>query len=176
MPPPLVSCTVYAKGRVLSSPTVKGKLKVSAAEVPEAILLQEMAIRASCEATDGSERYSSVMSNLLLCQEDDKMSLLITYGRRSKTMDTEKVPIVVSSLTGEEVDVDAFIADVKKLATERGLAESDIEFEVEEMFPVEGAILILLGLASKVAYDVWKEFVLPRLKEKYKIEPQEPAS
>ena len=91
-------------------------------------------------------------------------------------MDTEKVPIVVSSLTGEEVDVDAFIADVKKLATERGLAESDIEFEVEEMFPVEGAILILLGLASKVAYDVWKEFVLPRLKEKYKIEPQEPAS
>jgi len=91
-------------------------------------------------------------------------------------MDIEKVQIVVSSLTKKEVDVNAFIADVRKLATERGLAESDVEFEVEETFPVEGAILILLSLASEVAYDVWKEFVLPRLKEKYKITPQESDS
>jgi hypothetical protein len=91
-------------------------------------------------------------------------------------MDIEKVPIVVSSLTEQEVDIDAFVADAKKLATERGLAESDIEFEVEKTFPVEGATLILLGLASKVAYDVWKEFILPRLKEKYKITPRESES
>lgn len=91
-------------------------------------------------------------------------------------MDVEKVQILVSSLTEEEVDVDAFIADVKKLAAERGLAESDIEFEAEKTFPVEGAILILLGFASKVAYDIWKEFVLPRLKERYKIKPQESSS
>ena len=88
-------------------------------------------------------------------------------------MDTEKVQIVVSSLTEEEIDVDAFIADVKKLATERGLAESEIEFEAEKTFPVEGATLILLSLASKVAYDVWKEFILPELKERYRIKQQE---
>ena len=88
-------------------------------------------------------------------------------------MDTEKGQIIVSSLTKEEVDVDAFIADAKKLATERGLAESDIQFTPGETFPVEGAILILLGFASKVAYDVWKEFILPELKERYKIKQQE---
>jgi hypothetical protein len=88
-------------------------------------------------------------------------------------MDTEKVQIVVSSLTEEEIDVDAFITDAKKLAIERGLVESDIEFEAEKTFPVDGAILILLGFASKVAYDVWKEFILPELKERYRIKQQE---
>lgn len=88
-------------------------------------------------------------------------------------MDIERVQIVVSSLTEEEADVDAFIADAKKLATERGLAERDIEFEVEKTFPVEGTTLILLGLASKVAYDIWKEFILPELKERYRIKEQE---
>ena len=88
-------------------------------------------------------------------------------------MNTEKEKIVVSSLTEEQIDVDAFIADAKKMAAEQGLAEGDIEFEGEKTFPVEGTILILLGFASKVAYDVWKEFILPELKEKYKIKPQE---
>lgn len=91
-------------------------------------------------------------------------------------MDIEKVQIVVSSLTKKEVDVEAFIADAKELATERGLAESDVEFEVEKKFPIEGAVLILLSLASKVAYDIWKEFILPRLKEKYKVTLQESDS
>ena len=91
-------------------------------------------------------------------------------------MAIEKVRIVVGSLTEEEVDVSAFISDAKKLAAERGLAGSDIEFEEAKTFPVEGAILILLGFASKVAYDVWKEFVLSGLKEKYKIKQQESGS
>jgi hypothetical protein len=38
---------------------------------------------------------------------------------------------------------------------------------------VDGAILILLGFASKVAYDVWKEFILPGLKERYRVRQQE---
>ena len=88
-------------------------------------------------------------------------------------MDVDRVPIVVGSLTEEEVDVGAFIADAKKLAAEQGLAEGDIEFEGEKTFPVEGTILILLGFASKVAYDVWKEFILPELKERYRIKQQE---
>jgi hypothetical protein len=88
-------------------------------------------------------------------------------------MSTEKDQIIVSSLTKEEIDVDAFISDAKKLATERGLAESDIQFTPEETFPVEGTILIFLGFASKVAYDVWKEFILPELKERYRIKQQE---
>jgi len=87
-------------------------------------------------------------------------------------MNTEKEKIVVSSLTEEQVDVDAFIADAKNLAAERGLAESDIEFEEEKTFPVEGAILILLGFVSEVAYDIWKEFILPELKERYRIKQQ----
>ena len=87
-------------------------------------------------------------------------------------MSAEQVQIRVSSLVEEEVDLEVFIADAKKLAAEEGLAESDLKFESEETFPVEGAILILLGLASKVAYDVWKEFILPRLKEKYRIQEQ----
>jgi len=87
-------------------------------------------------------------------------------------MAAEQVRIRVSSLTEEEMDLEAFVADAKKLAAEQGLAENDLEFESEETFPVEGAILILLGLASKVAYDVWKEFILPRLKEKYRIQEQ----
>jgi len=91
-------------------------------------------------------------------------------------MDGERVQILVSSLTEEGVDVAAFIADAKKLATERGLAESDIEFEAEKTFPVEGAILVLLGFASKVAYDIWKEFILPELKERYRIKQQESGS
>jgi len=80
--------------------------------------------------------------------------------------------IVVRSLTGkEEVETDRFMADVAKLAKEQGLMENDIKLEEEEEpFPVEGAILILLGFASKVAYDVWKEFILPKLKERYRVE------
>ena len=88
-------------------------------------------------------------------------------------MHADKVGITVSSLVGEEVNVDAFLADAKKMAVDRGLGESDIQFEVEEPFPVDGAILILLGFASKVAYDVWKEFILPELKERYRIRQQE---
>jgi hypothetical protein len=88
-------------------------------------------------------------------------------------MDSEQVKIHVGSLTEVEIDVDAFIADTRNLATERGLEESDIEFEVEKTFPVEGTILILLSFASKVAYDIWKEFILPELKERYRIKRQE---
>lgn len=87
-------------------------------------------------------------------------------------MAAERATIRVSSFTDEEVDVEAFVADARKLATERGLEESDLEFEPEKPFPVEGAILILLGFASKVAYDVWKEFILPKLREKYKVKEQ----
>jgi hypothetical protein len=88
-------------------------------------------------------------------------------------MDNKQVQISVSSLTAEEIDIDAFITEVKQLAAERNLADSDIEFEIEQTFPVDGAILILLGFASKVAYDIWKEFILPELKERYRIRQQE---
>jgi hypothetical protein len=89
--------------------------------------------------------------------------------RRIEAMAAEQSTIRVSSFTGEEVDVEAFIADARKLASERGLAESDIEFEAEDTFPIEGAILIGLTLASKIAYDIWKEFIVRKLKEKYRI-------
>jgi hypothetical protein len=85
-------------------------------------------------------------------------------------MKAHQVGIAVSSLTGEEIDADAFMAEVTKLAKEQGLAENAIQFEGEEPFPVEGATLILLTLASKVVYDVWKELILPKLKERYRIE------
>lgn len=88
-------------------------------------------------------------------------------------MHIDNVGITVSSLTGEEVNVDAFVAEAKKMAVDRGLRENDIRFEVEKPFPVDGAILILLGFASKVAYDVWKEFILPELKERYRVRQQE---
>jgi hypothetical protein len=88
-------------------------------------------------------------------------------------MSIKKEAVLVSSLAEKEIDVKAFIADAKRLAAEKGLAEDEIQFEEEKTFPVEGAILILLGFASKVAYDVWKEFILPRLKEKYRIKQQE---
>jgi hypothetical protein len=91
-------------------------------------------------------------------------------------MEPEQVQIQVWSLTDEEVDIGAFIADAKKLAAEGGLAESGLEFEPEETFPVDNTILILLGLASQVAYDVWKEFILPRLKEKYGIKEQQSSN
>ena len=92
--------------------------------------------------------------------------------RRIEAMAAEQATIRVSSFTDEEVDVEAFIADARRLASEQGLGESDLEFEPERPFPVEGVILILLGFASKVAYDIWKEFILPRLREKYKIREQ----
>jgi hypothetical protein len=88
-------------------------------------------------------------------------------------MHADKVGITASSLVGEQVNVDAFVAEAKKLAVEGGLRENDIQFEVEKPFPVDGAILILLGFASKVAYDVWKEFILPELKERYRVRQQE---
>jgi len=88
-------------------------------------------------------------------------------------MHDKQVQISVSSLTEEEIDVDAFIADAKKLAAEQGLADSDIELGAEKPFPVGDATLILLGFATKVAYDIWKEFILPELKERYRIRQQQ---
>jgi len=79
----------------------------------------------------------------------------------------KEVRIVVTSLTEEPVDADELIEEVKKIAKEKGVAEEDLSFEKEKPFPTEGAILILLGLFSKIAYDIWKDFVLPELKEKY---------
>ena len=91
-------------------------------------------------------------------------------------MDTGKKEFQIWSLRDKEIDPKAFEADLRALAAERGLTDNDIDFEPEKTFPVEGAILILLGFASKVAYDIWKEFILPRLREKYGIREPSPAS
>ena len=91
-------------------------------------------------------------------------------------MSGEQVQFLVDSLTEEEVDVDAFLADARRLATERGLSKDDIDIKVGQTFPIDGAILILLGFASKVVYGGWKEFILPELKERYRIKKQEAGS
>ena len=92
-------------------------------------------------------------------------------------MNGEKIQIVVSSLeSGGVIDTEKFFADVKELAAKRGLSESDIHLETPKNFPVDGATLVFLGLASKVAYDIWKEFILPELKEKYRIRQQAPGN
>lgn len=88
-------------------------------------------------------------------------------------MSVETETVLVSSLEEEGVDVDAFVADLNKLANEKGLTKGDIAVEEERTFPVEGATLILLTFASKVAYDIWKEFILPELKEQYRVRKQE---
>lgn len=88
-------------------------------------------------------------------------------------MSVETEAIRVSSLAEEGVNIDAFIADMKRLADEKGLGEDDIGVEEEKTFPVDQATLILLSFASQVAYDIWREFILPELKQRYRVRKQE---
>jgi hypothetical protein len=89
----------------------------------------------------------------------------------------DKVEIAIRPLREkEQIDPDAFVADVRRLAAQRGLSETEIGWEVAKPFPVDGAILILLSFTSKVAYDIWKEFILPELKKKYKVEQEKSGS
>lgn len=87
-------------------------------------------------------------------------------------MSVQTETIQVSSLAEDGLDTDAFITHLRDLAHTKGVVEQDISIEEERTFPVEGAILILLTFSSKVAYDIWKEFILPELKQRYRIRKQ----
>jgi hypothetical protein len=99
---------------------------------------------------------------------------MILYKRQEGGI-VEKTEIRISfgAFPNKQINQDELRQTIKSLASKHGLSDQDFTVEAEKPFPVDGSILILLTLASQIAYDVWKEFILPELKERYRVHQEE---
>jgi hypothetical protein len=60
---------------------------------------------------------------------------------------------------------------LREVGQEALLAKGDISIDVEQTFPAADAIVMAtVTLLSKMAYDVFTQVVLPKLKERFKVE------
>jgi hypothetical protein len=82
---------------------------------------------------------------------------------------TPEPPDTVDSVRAELVPL------IRDSLTEHGRQEAitDIVVTMERTFPVDEAILVAISFLSKVAYDVWKTVVLPRIQNRWSVRERE---
>ena len=83
---------------------------------------------------------------------------------------TPESPETVASVKAELLPL--IRASLQEAGQEDLLTTGQIRVEPEKTFPVDGAILIGLGFLSKVAYDIFKAVILPRIKARWGVQVQ----
>jgi hypothetical protein len=82
-------------------------------------------------------------------------------------MSKNRLSVRFQTFDKSEIDEERLVAEIRELATQQGLSDNDVIIDPGQLFPVEGAILILITLASNIVLEIVKNKILEKTKQKY---------
>ena len=89
----------------------------------------------------------------------------------SQSYELKISPVSPETVSSVKEDVRPMIElALREAGYENLLAEGQIRVNVEQTFPTDAAMMVAVTLLSKVAYDVFKEVILPKLRSRFVVE------
>ncbi len=87
-----------------------------------------------------------------------------------QVLQVEITPFAPDTVSSVKSELTPLIEQVlRETQHEDLLKNSQIQVEIEKTFPIDEAIVVAISLGGKIAYDVWRDLILPRLKSRYSV-------
>jgi hypothetical protein len=91
-------------------------------------------------------------------------------GEIQKVIELEITPIPPDTISSTREELAPTIEDaLRKAGHDNLLKQAQIEIRVEKTFPTSIVVVAIVNLFSKMAFEVFKQIILPELKRHYEI-------